>query len=260
MNEEMIMTDGCMKFCERLWYNKFGDLEKFPKAVFLYLNIKDFDPDGNVFDHNNFDEDILFIVRCATQYYLTKAFKAMKIDLNNPNVAEDLDNGNIGTPGRIAKIWTGSNINDDRELGSGRWSKKPRMASFPNTNGTDIPITKKVDIISSCSHHFIPFSSIAKKESYAVISYIPHKFVLGISKLQRIANWISLRFFLQEDLTKALYDEISKVAETDSVYVCLYEMTHGCETMRGAKSKNGSFTTEHYGGAFKQDKSLIPIF
>jgi GTP cyclohydrolase I len=147
-------------------------------------------------------------------------------------------------------VWCGDGTHDDRELGSGRWAIKPRLASFPNTGNKTIPITKRVDIISNCSHHFIPFTSIARPDSYAIISYIPDSEVLGISKLQRIADWVSQRFFLQEDLTKMLYDEVQKVAKTDSVYVGLFNMVHGCESMRGAKASDGAFTSEYYGGAF----------
>ncbi len=240
MPEENIITQECQDFCFRLWRDKMGWDKDFIFMLLIlsYNKLNDFNPHGHVSDTNDqIDGNLLFIIRCVTQFYLTKAFKAMKIDLSNPNVAENLSEGNIGTPGRMAKIMVGSNLNDDRELGSGRWAKKPRMAAFPNENGSSIPITKKIDIISNCSHHFIPFSSIARPDSYAIISYIPNDFVIGISKLQRIANWLSLRFWLQEDLTKALYDEISKVSKTESVYVKLNEMTHGCESLEAQKLK-----------------------
>ncbi len=228
-------------------------LKSFEKNWSKYLNLKPFAPNGNVFDSQEnieFTNKVHFIMRLCTQYHLTEAFRAMRIDLDDDNVKEDLENGNIGTFGRIAKVWVGANTEDDRELGSGRWSKKPRIASFPNTNNSKIPITKRVDIISNCSHHFISFNSISRPDSYAVISYIPDEKVLGISKLQRMADWVSQRFFLQEDLTKMLYEEISKVAETKSVYVGLFNMVHGCESTRGAKSKDGAFTSEYYGGLF----------
>lgn len=223
----------------------------FNENLSKYLSIKEFSPNGNVFEQTNeINDETHFIMRMSVQYHLTEAFKAMKIDLNDPNVIEDLTDGNIGTPGRLAKVWCGDGIHDDRELGSGRWCVKPRLASFPNTGNTSIPITKRIDIISNCSHHLISFSSLARPDSYAVISYIPDKKVLGISKLQRVADWVSQRFFLQEDLTKMLYDEVSLVAETDSVYVGLFNLVHGCESMRGAKSNDGAFTSEYYGGSF----------
>lgn len=231
-------------------YSKRFKASTFSKFLTEYNEVEAFAPNGNVFDNKDISDEAHYIMRLSTQYHLTNAFKAMKIDLTDPNVTEELEDGNIGTPGRIAKVWTGFDTHDDMELGGGRWMKRPRLASFPNVGNTTIPITKRVDIISNCSHHFIPFTTVAKEESYAIISYIPAKKVLGISKLQRVANWVSQRFFLQEDLTKMLYDEVVAVAETDSVYVGLFDMVHGCESMRGARANDGTFTSEYYGGAF----------
>jgi len=214
-------------------------------------------PNGNIFDdiEDGISDEAHYIMRLSVQYNLTEAFKSMRIDLTDANVAEELDLGNIGTPGRIAKVWTGFDPHDDRELGGGRWAKSPRLASFPDeTNDArivkGIPITKRVDLISNCSHHFIPFHSKARPDSYAVISYIPENFKLGISKLQRITGHVAQRFWLQEDLTDAIYSEIAEAAETDSVYVRLYNIVHGCESLRGSMSGDGAFTSEAYGGKF----------
>jgi len=226
---------------------------KFNDAFQYFTELKKFDINGNVYDDTpeNYDDDVHLIMRLCVQYYINGAFEMMKVNPDDPNVTEDLSDGNIGTPGRIAKVWCGSNTNDDSELGCGRWSKKPRVAWFPNNNqDTNIPITKRVDIVSNCSHHGITFSTLARSDSYAVISYIPDKFVLGISKLQRLTNWVAKRFWLQEDLTKAIYEEISQVAQTDSVYVKIVNAVHGCETFRGSKSKDGAFSSEMYGGKF----------
>jgi len=237
------------KFIQERYDNRYPDGD-FSSDFDKYNEIEDFAPNGNIHDTQNITDSVHFIMRMATQFHLTQAFKAMKIDLTDDNVTEVFSDGNIGTPGRIAKVWCGDGTHDDRELGSGRWSVKPRLASFPNTGNKSIPITKRVDIISNCSHHFIPFTTIAREDSYAIISYVPDEQVLGISKLQRIADWVSQRFFLQEDLTKMLYDEVAEVAKTESVYVGLFNMVHGCESMRGAKASDGAFTSEYYAGAF----------
>jgi GTP cyclohydrolase IA len=227
-----------------------NDTQHFDSWLNDYINIAPFAPNGNINDNQSISNEVHFIMRTATQYHLTEAFKAMRVDVSDDNVAEDLSAGNIGTPGRIAKTWVGSHIDDDTELGSGRWAHKPRLATFPNNNKVHTPITKVVDVVSNCSHHFITFSTFANPSSYAVISYIPNEFVLGISKLQRLTNWISQRFFLQEDLTQMLYDEIRIAAQTESVYVGLFKLKHGCEVFRGSKSSDGSFTSEYFGGAF----------
>lgn len=220
--------------------------ETFDKAFEEYEAVKPFKASGNTVLSN----EAHYVMRLAVQYHLTEAFKAMKVDLDDPNVKEDLTEGNIGTPGRIAKVWCGADGDDDSELGGGRWSKMPRIASFPNDSGAALPITKRVNLISNCSHHFIPFSTDFNDDSSVVISYIPRNKVLGISKLQRLVNWVSQRFWLQEDLTRELYNVISKAAETEDVYVELRNIKHGCEFLRGAKSKDGSFSSVYYRGKF----------
>ena len=249
-NVEVSFEDVLSVKCEQFIEERYKGETPLSEVLIQYKNLKSFAPNGNVFENAECSDDLHSVVRLVTQWHLTLAFSAMKIDLTDPNVAEVLSEGNIGSAGRIAKVFCGANTHDDTELGSGRWAVKPRIAAFPNEGKKNIPITKRIDIISNCSHHFISFNSLSREDSYAVISYIPDKYVLGISKLQRIANWVSQRFFLQEDLTRMLYEEISKVAKTDSVYVGLNKLVHGCEMLRGSKSNDGCFTSEYYGGAF----------
>ena len=228
---------------------------KFPNAdvdaaISEYDALKSFPASGNC----HVSDEVHYVMRLSTQYHLTKAFEAMKVDLEDPNIAEDLSNGNIGTPGRIAKVWCGAAPNDDTELGGGRWSDMPRLATFPNDSGMHIPITKRVNLISNCSHHFIPFSTDFSTESQVIVSYIPKAKLLGISKLQRLVNWVAHRFWLQEDLTRELYRVISEAAETEDVYIELKNIKHGCEFLRGAKSKDGSFSSLYYRGRFSDAK------
>lgn len=243
-----------LKFIQERYNNKYPGDDDFDENLEKYKNIKPFKINENVFNKDKINEKTHFIMRMSSQFYLTKAFQSMKIDLEDPNTEEDLAVGNIGTPGRIAKMWCGANLNDDDELLCGRWSKPPRLASFPNTDNKHIPITKKVDLIAVCSHHAAPFSSTFREDGRAIVSYIPKDKVLGISKLQRIVNWISKRGWLQEDLTKAIYNAVSEAADTEDVYVGLINIEHSCESIRGANSKDGSFTSEYYGGRFNKAK------
>lgn len=241
--------------------------DEFLKNIEKYNKLKAFPANGNFFETNQeITPEIHYLMRLLTQWYLTKAFESMLIDLNDPNVWECLEEGNIGTPARLAKVWVGGTIDDDSEMGSGRFMKPVRLAKFPNTVNTQnpiygdlvencvkskIPITKRISIVSNCSHHLAPFSTLFDEDSYALVSYIPNKFVLGISKLQRLADYVCRRFWLQEDLTKALYEEVCKAAETKDVYVGLFNVKHTCEWLRGAKNPEGGFTSEFYSGAFE---------
>lgn len=249
MNKELI------DYIKRRYVLKFNS-KSFNYNLRKYKDLKCFKANENIFETNqNITEEIHYIMRLTTQYYLEKAFEAMKVDTkNDPNTYEDLEVGNIGTPGRIAKTWVGGNLNDDSELASGRFMKPVRIASFPNTNTKALPITKRVSLISLCSHHLLAFSSVFDEKSYCIISYIPDKKVLGISKLQRLVDYVAKRMWLQEDLTKEIYKKVSEAAETPDVYVGLFNIKHSCEWIRGAKNPEGGFTSEYYDGKFNDDE------
>lgn len=245
------MDKDILKFIKERYILKFNE-KTFGYNLRKYKELKNFKANENIFETNQeINEETHYILRLATQYYLEKTFEAMKVDIkNDPNTYEDLETGNIGTPGRIAKTWVGGSLNDDSELASGRFMKPVRIASFPNTNNKNIPITKRVSLTSLCSHHLLAFSSVFDEKSYCIISYIPDKKVLGISKLQRLVDYVAKRMWLQEDLTQEIYNKVSEVAETEDVYVGLFNIKHSCEWIRGAKNPEGGFTSEYYGGKF----------
>lgn len=237
----------------------FADFEKLPvfkanENIHEIINKKqNVDGDPDVSEDYILSEDLItpethWIMRMVTQYYITKAFTAMKIDLNDPNINEQ--SLGKGTPGRIVKMWCGDNLDDTTELGSGRWNKEPYISRFPNTDENHSIITKEVDVVSCCSHHFLPFSTY--DGGTAIVEYIPGKYVLGISKLQRFVTWASRRFWLQEDLTQYIGKTISRIAETDDVHIKLTGLVHGCEKFRGAQAKNGSLSTEYKSGYFNK--------
>lgn len=249
-NLENLLTTDCLKWVEERYLKKYNS---FDMAVNGYCKLKKFAPDGNIWESGQaITEQEHYVMRLVTQYYLTQAFEAMLIDLDDENVKEDLSTGNIGTPGRVSKVWVGASFDDTVELGSGRWNQCPRIATFPNTNiGKSIPITKRVEVVSSCSHHFLPFSTQFREDSYAIVSYIPAKVVLGISKLDKVVSHVSRSFHLQENLTYNIYKKISEVAETDSVYVKLVNLAHTCSTLRSNGNSESAFSSEYYGGAFE---------
>jgi len=262
----MEITEKSLAFVKDRYQKKFNTLDTFTDNYKLYLELKSFkacenfhekfedteDPQPDIEhqyinDEHSLKPEIHWIMRMFTQYYLTESFTAMKIDLDDPNTQEQ--SLGKGTPGRIAKMWLGNDPEDITELGSGRWNKQPYISRFPNTDKNHSIITKEVDVVSCCSHHFIPFSTF--NNGKAVIEYIPNKYVLGISKLQRFVTWASRRFWLQEDLTQYLGKTIMRIAATADVHIKLENLVHGCETFRGAQAKNGSLTTEFKSGIFK---------
>jgi GTP cyclohydrolase I len=176
-----------------------------------------------------------------------------RFDLTDPNFKD--------TPNRVASMWA-------NELMVGRYTDKPRLEAFPveekhlskhamemmhedvTVLEYDGVIVKKIDVRSLCSHHLMPFFSEGL-HSFALVAYIPTTKFLGISKIQRLANWYGARPSLQEQLTWSVYKEMSDTLGTDDVFVIMKNVTHTCETLRGAKTEDGSTTTMFYGGKFK---------
>lgn len=237
-----VLTSECLKWVK----NRMGDEEAFAAGLKEYNGITDFKISENVFENSTgITLNGHKFMRLVAQFHMELVFRAMKIDMTDANVA-----GEKGTPYRFIKMYCGADLEDDTELLSGRWTKKPRIASFPNEHNQKFAITKRVDVVSVCSHHTAPFSTMFRDDAYAIISYIPEDEILGISKLQRIVDWVSRRGHLQEGLTQMIYEEVCDAAKTKNVYVKLVNVMHTCESLRGSQSKDGSFTSEYYGGEF----------
>ncbi len=183
---------------------------------------------------------------------MKEIFDIMKLDYkNDPNLKD--------TPMRIASMWV-------NELQIGRFQNKPRMESFPLQFGgsdgvliDDAPleagmmITKKVDIRSLCSHHFMPFFNDAVN-GYGLIAYKPTDKLLGISKLQRIVEWYGSRPQLQEQLTYQIYKEVCDTIGSQDVLVVMENIEHTCESFRGVESVCGRTNTVQFGGCFNDSK------
>lgn len=180
---------------------------------------------------------------------MKEIFDILKLDYkNDPNLKD--------TPMRISSMWV-------NELMIGRYQNEPRMESFPLQFGSEdgvlvdgeefepgMLISKKVDIDSLCSHHFMPFMDL-DENAYAIVAYKPTKKLLGISKLQRIVNWYGRRPQLQEQLTYQIYRHVCDVIGTDDVMVSFHNITHTCESLRGVESECGRTSTMQFGGVFK---------
>lgn len=237
--------------------------EDLIETLLKLRDIKPFAAGGNVFESGQtIDEPTLLCMRWVAGLKMEEVLDILKFDRTDSNLVQDLSVGNIGTAQRWAKTVTGDSLECDNEMMCGRYAKPPRIATFPaNEPGTNLvpvtplPVTKSLDISSVCSHHFLPYGTLIGDGAYAIVSYIPGDFVLGISKLQRVADHIARRPTIQEDLTKELYRAISEAAQTPDVYVGIFNAKHTCEYLRGSQSKDGALTTEWFGGKF-EDKEL----
>ncbi|SCV72257.1 BQ2448_4951 [Microbotryum intermedium] len=115
----------------------------------------------------------------------------------------------------------------------------------------EMVIVRDIDVYSLCEHHMVPF--VGKTPSFAQVSigYIPNKFVLGLSKLARIAETFSRRLQVQERMTKQIAMAIDEAIRPMGVAVVI-EATHQCMTMRGVQKPGAATITSAMLGAFRR--------
>ena len=74
--------------------------------------------------------------------------------------------------------------------------------------------------------------------------------VIGLSKLNRIVEHFSRRGAIQEQLTMAIHNAISKVVEGNVGVMVVMQATHNCVSCRGVKHMGASMITSEVSGVF----------
>jgi GTP cyclohydrolase I len=177
------------------------------------------------------DEEKEKMIEEAAHHY-GKFLTALKCDWqNDPNSME--------TPKRVAKAY----VND---LWKGRYNALSDVTSFPSDGYKGIVLEKDIPVVSQCSHHH---QTILGK---CHIAYIPGEYgrVIGLSKLNRIVEHFSRRGAIQEQLTMAIHNAISKVVEYNVGVMVVMQATHNCVSCRGVKHMGASMITSEVSGVF----------
>ena len=150
--------------------------------------------------------------------------------------------GLIETPERVVsayeEFFAGYDMNPDEILDK----------TFEEVAGYDeMVIVKDVRLESHCEHHMVPFIGIAH------VAYIPHKRVVGISKLARIVDVYAKRLQTQETMTAQIADTIQRVLEPRGVAVVI-DAEHQCMSTRGVHKSETSTVTSRMLGIFRTDE------
>lgn len=148
-----------------------------------------------------------------------------------------------GTPLRYAKAM----IND---LISGCFMDKPNVTAFDNVDKYDgMVFSGRIDITSVCAHHFSPFFG------HCYIAYLPDAAgrVIGLSKLNRIADFFARRPQVQENLTMNIHDYVTTACTGNRGVAVVVECTHLCCKTRGVKQNSVMITSKLSGDYLKND-------
>jgi len=151
------------------------------------------------------------------------------------------------TARRVAKMFC-------TEVFAGRYVDKPKVTAFPNATKYDqMYVTGPITIRSTCAHHL---QAISGK---AYVGIFPGDNVIGLSKFNRLIEWIASRPTIQEEMTQQIADLIEEETKAAGVAV-LVRASHGCMTMRGVKEHESDMTTSVMRGAFRDAPHLKQEF
>ncbi len=151
--------------------------------------------------------------------------------------------GLMDTPSRVVRSY------EEFFDGYGACPKTILQRTFEETDGYDeIVLLRDIRFESHCEHHMAPI--IGKVH----IAYLPHRRVVGISKLARLVEIFAKRLQIQEKLTAQIANTIDEVLEPKGVAVVV-EAAHQCMTTRGIYKPGSLMVTSRMLGAFRDDPS-----
>jgi GTP cyclohydrolase I len=119
--------------------------------------------------------------------------------------------------------------------------------TFEEVEGYDeIVLLRDIRLESVCEHHMVPIIGRAH------VAYLPHRRVVGISKLARVVDAYAKRLQIQEKLTAQIANTIDEVLRPRGVAVII-EAQHQCMTTRGIHKPGVSMVTSRMLGVFRTD-------
>lgn len=119
--------------------------------------------------------------------------------------------------------------------------------TFEETDGYDeIVLLRDIRLESTCEHHMAPIIGRVH------VAYLPHRRVVGISKLARVVDAYAKRLQIQEKLTAQIANMIQEVLQPRGVAVVI-EAAHQCMTTRGVHKPGVTMVTSRMLGAFRDE-------
>lgn len=108
----------------------------------------------------------------------------------------------------------------------------------------EMVVRKNIRIYSHCEHHLAPIIGDC------TIAYIPDGMVVGLSKLDRLADAFARRLQVQERLTSQIADALMEHLKPKGVGVHI-NARHMCVESRGVAQQNSDTLTSALRGVFK---------
>lgn len=178
--------------------------------------------------------------RTAIQHKMREVIELIGLDLTDDSLEE--------TPVRLAKMYVD-------EIFSGLdYENFPKITNIENRmKVSEMVLINDVTLTSTCEHHFVTIDGLVS------VAYYPKKWVIGLSKINRVVQFFAQRPQVQERLTEQILLAFQTILETDDVAVYM-KATHFCVKCRGIKDSNSYTVTSAFGGVFLEDRETRKEF
>lgn len=158
--------------------------------------------------------------------------ETLELDLSDDSLQD--------TPKRVAKMYV------DEVCKGLRSDTFPKITVVENKFGSQMVTEANITMNSLCEHHFVTICG------YVHIAYIPTQHVIGLSKMNRLAEYFGARPQVQERYTEQLQKCLEHLLATKDVAVVV-DGVHFCVRSRGIKDSSSVTRTSALGGRFKED-------
>ncbi len=149
--------------------------------------------------------------------------------------------GLLETPARVVRAY------EEWFAGYGTDPVSLLERTFEEVEGYDeIVLLRDIRFESMCEHHMAPIIGRAH------VAYLPHRRVVGISKLARVVEAYARRLQIQEKMTAQIANTINDVLQPRGTAVII-EAGHQCMTTRGVHKTGVTMMTSRMLGAFRED-------
>lgn len=159
----------------------------------------------------------------------------------------DNDHNTRETGARVARMYVA-------EIFAGRYTPSPDLTAFPNVTSYDeLYLVGPITVRSTCAHH------LQNIRGNCWIGIYPGKNVLGLSKFYRLADWITSRPQIQEEMTIQIADLVQAETAAEGLAVVV-KAEHMCVTHRGVREHASDMTTSVLRGTLRDNSDTRAEF
>lgn len=211
-----------------------------PKPISETIRERITEKNGKFFSNDNISDFVSPEEMCML---VDEVASKMQTVLSSLVIDTDNDHNTADTANRVAKMMV-------KEIFSGRYEAKPKITAFPNASKYDgLYVTGPITVRSTCAHHMMPI--VGK----AYIGVMPGDEVIGLSKFNRLVDWVASRPQIQEEMTMQIANEVMAATSAKGIAV-IVKAEHFCMTHRGVREHDSDMSTSVMLGDFRENASL----